>query len=560
MNIEGNIRKARIALVIIALLAAELGCKFLSGGAAPTLSSDQSSPPLPGVTEISAPSNLIQVTVTLEADRIAHADINDQGGEVSAVSAGGVEFHLSIPPGALPGDYSIRLTPVSKMDGLNLSGGLLGAVQMEPEGLIFLKPATLTITLPPDIPPEEVVPFAYQGSGESLYLYLAKLEGNKLIFQISHFSGFGGGRGSVGETSGWPSAPGGSSGSDAQQQGGDYCRQHCGKDDYDPQKMAEYFRQWFNAAIYPALKAAESDDSTLDVAGAAFLDWARQVSVAMTEQYLAKELKDGATSFLKGLANSFDQSYRRCMQVDAYQANKMLQRLREIALLNGIFGATAPAGYTLEDKKPELQSCLTFKLKIDSLVEYQFEERNDKMITQVTGDITLKLNTDTWRFDGSGTLETKQFTLEGFAENASDSDIGVECEVSYGGMQSTSVSVKDALISWEDKDKSNATVQVHMPLQPAVLMTDSAKLICWHYYVDGSKEKMEGKIPSVPTWSGGFAVVHEDRKSGDLYIFTEFETGSGQLFARFAEEKAVNKMMVTVSDTLTMDLLHTPGQ
>jgi hypothetical protein len=144
------------------------------------------------------------VTIALEEDRVAQADVNDQGGQVSATSASRIEYHLSIPAGALPGDYQIRLTPVGSIEGLPLSGGLLGAVQVEPEGLVLLQPAVLTVSLPDGTPPEEVVAFAYQGNGERVHLYPARVEGDTLTFQVSHFSGYGGGQGGSGEGGGWP--------------------------------------------------------------------------------------------------------------------------------------------------------------------------------------------------------------------------------------------------------------------------------------------------------------------------------------------------------------------
>jgi len=538
------------AAVLLALMLAGPACSLLRGNPTTQIqpnqsaidsSEDQTTLPTVALTQEPALASPIQVTVTLEEDRVAQADVNDEGGEVSAASSSGVEYHLSVPPGALPDNYQIRMTPIKSMEGLPLSGGLLGAVHLGPEGLVLLQPAVLTVSLPEGTPPEEVVAFAYQGNGEHTHLYPASIEGNMLTFQISHFSGYGGGRGSPGETSGWP--PTGDPNADYEQQAADYMRKHPNGQNDDA--FIKLLRQWFNEVIYPALKAAEKDDATLDAAGAAFLDWAGQVSLMSLNEYLGKELKDGSTSLLKGLANSVDQSYRRCMQVNAYQASKMLRRLREIALLNGLYGGTAPQGYTLEDKKPELQSCLTFKLKLDSLVTWLALDGEMKISTQVVGEVILRLNPETWSVDGSGTVETRQYSVEFFGDMS-------ECAATPGEGQSASLDIEKALITWEGEDENTATPTVKIWLQPGMVMSGEMPGHCG--------DAPDVPVKSVPTWTGGFVMAHEDRKTDLGYIFTEFDKGGGQLFARLSMTEEKSMEGATVTDDLTLDLLHTPGE
>jgi len=96
------------------------------------------------------------------------------GGELSVIGTNGVTYILTVPPGALDFEVLIRLKPVSSIPDLPLSGGTLGAVLIEPEGIVFDIPAKLKM-----IPPEGSVPpagplqvgFAFEGSGQEFHLY-----------------------------------------------------------------------------------------------------------------------------------------------------------------------------------------------------------------------------------------------------------------------------------------------------------------------------------------------------------------------------------------------------
>jgi hypothetical protein len=455
------------------------------------------------------------------------------------------------------------------MEGLPLSGGLLGAVQLEPEGLVLLRPAVLTISLPQGTPPEEVVAFAYQENGEHVHLYPATIRDSTITFIISHFSGYGGGQGDSGEGSGWP--PTGDPGTDYEQQVADLTNSArsqalTGGDGNIPEDvLVDLYRKWFNEVIFPALKAAEKNDALIDAAAASFLNWARQVVLLGLEQRLSTELHNGTQSLLKGLANAFDQSYQRCMQVDAYQAIKMLQRLRGIGLINGGYGATI-SGYTLEEKMPELQRCLTFKLQLDSLVIQSGPDSPIKYSTQVTGEVTLKLNPNTFRFDGVGTVKAQQFTMEGWGESLSIEGFTVHCDdYQYKDWQnSTTLSVKDALIAWGEEDKNGPDVRAALFLKPGELMSGTVTITCWtSTWPDPTKNySPPTELPSSPFWSGSYPILHEDQFIDDEYgyVFDEFETGSGQLFARLSKAYEFEQEGYMLTEDLTLDLLHTPGE
>ncbi len=80
---------------------------------------------------------------------------------------------LTTPNSALINDQEVTMVPITQIEGVRLLGGLIGGVQLEPEGLELLTPATLTITVPKGHDPKQMVGFGYPGDGDGFYLNLA---------------------------------------------------------------------------------------------------------------------------------------------------------------------------------------------------------------------------------------------------------------------------------------------------------------------------------------------------------------------------------------------------
>ncbi|HSO11292.1 MAG TPA: hypothetical protein VLT51_02875, partial [Anaerolineales bacterium] len=98
----------------------------------------------------------------------ASAEIGADGGEVTITTPDGITYTLSIPAGALDDVTTISLIPIQSIDGLPFSGGLQGAVRIEPEGLAFDLPAKLTITRADGAqPPDGMLnlTFTFEGPG-----------------------------------------------------------------------------------------------------------------------------------------------------------------------------------------------------------------------------------------------------------------------------------------------------------------------------------------------------------------------------------------------------------
>ena len=149
----------------------------------------------PGGRSASAPFEVSgRVSLTFDEDRRREAIVGPAGGVISTQSDGRT-FTLTIPAGALTAPETIVLTPVAEIAGFPLERAL-GIVHFAPEGLQFLLPATLTVTLAPDADTRGLIGVSAAGNGENLHLVPFTVTGDGAIsLPIPHFTlgGFGGG-------------------------------------------------------------------------------------------------------------------------------------------------------------------------------------------------------------------------------------------------------------------------------------------------------------------------------------------------------------------------------
>lgn len=147
-----------------------------TAGTLPTLA-----PPPIDVT--GAPAN-----VHVETDKATATWIGPAGGKLTATSADGTGYALDIPEYAVKDPTAIIMTPVTSVDALGLSGGLAGAVFLQPAGLALAVPATLTITTSKAAPAgTRLVGFDVPDGGGPIDLIPAAGEGTVSV-AIFHFS------------------------------------------------------------------------------------------------------------------------------------------------------------------------------------------------------------------------------------------------------------------------------------------------------------------------------------------------------------------------------------
>jgi hypothetical protein len=112
----------------------------------------------------------VRVTIRPDGDLAGRAIVGPGGGELSVADASGVTYTLSVPPAALASDTELALVPAAATDGWPEDATMLGLVTIEPAGLTFAVPATLTMVVPGGVPDEPVLGFALSGEDGELGL------------------------------------------------------------------------------------------------------------------------------------------------------------------------------------------------------------------------------------------------------------------------------------------------------------------------------------------------------------------------------------------------------
>ncbi len=241
--------------------------------------------------------NPLNVKVTTDTDLASSALISTAGGSLSVQAADGTQFTLTFPEGALQSDETITLTPVSGVEGLPFSGGLVGGVQMSPEGLRLFQPATLTIESPNTVAAEgfETVAFGYHEDGQGVYLNPSTVAGNILTLEVWHFSGVAAAQATTAEiqTQQQQNVP--SNAEDAFTQGIQELEgierqaQQLGEPDPDfKDRMKEFLRQAYDSFIAPQLPIALEDCAKAPEIISKALGWARQAEFLAGDELRAQ--------------------------------------------------------------------------------------------------------------------------------------------------------------------------------------------------------------------------------------------------------------------------------
>jgi|GEM_PF-1114982 len=148
----------------------------------------------------------LTVQATFDTARSQSAKLGAVGGSLSATGAGGVIYTLTVPANALLEDQTLTLTPLADLTDSPLSGGTLGAVRIEPEGMTFLESVRLRIELPSATPVDDYM-LAVQAFGapvgpktetqtEAGWTSVSggaqvKVEGNDAAILLTVLSGYG---------------------------------------------------------------------------------------------------------------------------------------------------------------------------------------------------------------------------------------------------------------------------------------------------------------------------------------------------------------------------------
>lgn len=196
--------------------------------------------------------------VGLDHAAAVHDSISANGATLTTTSHG-VTYTLTIPAGAVQTPTEVTMTPVTGIDTLPLEQ-LVGAVDLQPQGLVLGKAATLRIAVPHSAGPGlGLVGFDYEGDGEDLKALLPVDSTGSITLSIRHFSGAGAAYATLGQIQLFaPSGPGNESQT--------YINRLLALVSLDPRDfLGEYtvMRAWFDSVIAPGVENAPNDVALL---------------------------------------------------------------------------------------------------------------------------------------------------------------------------------------------------------------------------------------------------------------------------------------------------------
>ena len=498
--------------------------------------------------------NPLTVKVSTDKGQAFKKLLPAKGGELEATSAQGVRYTLTIPDGALLFPEMISLAPVSKVDGLPLSGGLLGAVHLEPEGLELIKPATLTIQVPAGFEMKELMGFAYQGAGDEFQLYPVIAKGNTIIVNLMHFSGYGGGKGNESDAANMQNHQPSSALAQAQQQAAQIIDQgrRDGKDiESVLDELEPLWREFFYGTVYPQLKAAETNDKLIRAAAQQLLSWAREITLLGRRDHFNKEFVLGFQSLEKGIRNAYNKAFERCVKnPDIDEGSNMLVIAREATLINGFEGMNFD-DLEFERIKPDLKNCFAFRLDYESIVEYDMAGEM-KITAQVRSKVPLEPKDDFRSLTGHAPLEYVKFDVE-VAGEAGEA-LRQYCPIATEKHDSTMI-VHDFVLTQSLKDPSNKANAGFVLLDPG-LPKDGYSLSCPGIFGDPGHKWY---------WLSGFETVNQERlvdgwDSNNIkaWLFDGFQRGNKPLIGRITGSNTKTVGGAVITETFTMELFHDP--
>ena len=365
------------------------------------------------------PANPITVTPMLDSSHAVQMLISAaNGGTITATGADGSVFTLSIPQNALRRDELITMTPIATVGNIPLSGGFAAGVELQPQGLRLLLPATLTITSPTTAPVGQQWGFSYGASGGDFHIYPLDFK-SAITMNILHFTGFG-----------WGMAP--SLGSTLQaaialqaearleQQLAQLNQQERSRElnpnnpdtTLDPQyleNLATLLQQTYTDVVQPLLDAASGDNSFLQRAANTAISWERELELVglAGKAPFNSEIQATQAALIKLLIQAYNDSFSRCIAPDgvpAVEVSNMLGAKRTLQLLGQNSDALFPNFNT------QLAACAagSLQLTFDSTMSGQTAAGNAGIIDTTSHvlatNIPMLFDSNKLQYFGTGPL------------------------------------------------------------------------------------------------------------------------------------------------------------
>lgn len=378
--------------------------------AAPTQPAPTPTPtltPTPTSGFLRTPDPLTVSPVTDDA-RAVTQEVTQFGGTLTATGADGTEYQLVIPQDALLGTQRVTMTPVSSIGGLPLSGGLMGAVELEPHGLQLSHPATLTIDPPGTDPPlTQQSAFVAHAGGEDFHLHPVGPEGTATI-RVMHFSSTGIGLGTADDRAYVDAHPGRRPLAQLEQALAEPTRaKRAGEARRQFSPLSGPMMAFYDEVVKPKLQAAETNEALAPDAISHALGWDRQlqlVGLAVGPEYEARNT-DLYTRLAKILQHAINETYNRCVVEHSLPAGaRLLGWSRQAGLLG--FEAMSVDGFE------KFTRCARFEVGFDSTVTTRGSIDGDTLDQEHNGSFRVVVSDLMIEF-GTGAIPTGTLTHNG---------------------------------------------------------------------------------------------------------------------------------------------------
>ena len=530
-----------ILLIVGLLLRPDPAAAQSNGGVSPAEESVQANMYLPIAMAEVSPShpnaNPLSVTVTADTSRAVTQTIPIEGGTLTVTATNGTRYTLVIPADALLSDEEIVMTPLASMADVPLSGGQVIGVQLAPNGLRLMQPATLTIEGAPAFDPTlQVVGFGYQERGDEFHLRPVLTNGSSYTVKLFHFSGYGVAAGTQQEIQAQaadhaPTAP-----DDAMAQGA--------AADPDADGLPQLIKWYETALVHDLTEGRGGDMSSLERATFYFPIWVEFAKQDGLEEELAEYIAEGWKHLFIGLGNAIDFGYAACKEGDASQVVKLIRWVRITRSM-----PAAPRREWISDNwlnntaKQKALGCATFEMDFDSTLAQDVP--NVPWVGQ-SHDSHLRAENIRVQFDLNGKLVTpSQAPLTYQSFNLAGSMPGCASSTSTtGGTFNLTHGRINLNYNWGETPKFNFKFD---PGHPEEFIT--------HTCPKGVQLHFEPKF-----WNTGFWLIHWDelRMEEMFFEFTQWRYVGKSLYAELIIERPATEKSQYFSGTTWMVLAHAP--
>jgi hypothetical protein len=246
------------------------------------------------------PASPTDVTAPVDESASVTTLVSASSGGQVVLTRDGSTFTLDVPAGALLVDQQITMTALSSLSG-DPFGGFAAGVQLQPEGLTFEKPVTLSMDLATPVPISNEKTWASKDSGEGFHLYPVAIEPVDPTFSLLHFTKVG-----VSDSTSQTSVPNPVDPAAAlEQQIGDIYedarkRNHTedeGLTEAELEQIAELGRHFYDVVVKPLLVEASNDAACENIkkkqeAIKQGILWARQMELAAVDGFMGGRIDE----------------------------------------------------------------------------------------------------------------------------------------------------------------------------------------------------------------------------------------------------------------------------